>query len=186
MKKLLAVLLLIFFLTGCTGAEQMMDKAISMREKLLSSQGCMFDAVITADYGEKLHKFSMRCQADAHGALAFTVSYPETISGITGTISAGEGKLTFENNVLVFELLADGQVTPVSAPWLMIKTLRSGYLSACAKTENGYRLSIDDSYEEDALHIDFWTTEDVIPIHAEIVWQGRRILSMEIKNFTYM
>jgi len=186
MRRLLAAVLTVFLLAGCSGADQVLDKAMSMREMLLSSQGCAFDTEITADYGDKLHTFAMQCRTDAEGTLSFTVSAPETIAGITGSISAGEGRLTFDEHALVFELLADGQVTPVSAPWLLIKTLRSGYLSACAKTETGLRISIDDSYENDALHLDIWTDDACNPVYSEILWQGRRVVSLKVKNFTYV
>ena len=186
MRKLLAVFFAVVFLSGCSGEDQSLDKAMSMRARLLDSQGCSFRAVITADYGDKLYEFVMQCSTDSEGALSFTVTSPETIAGITGTISSGEGKLIFDDQALVFSLLADGQVTPVSAPWIFIKALRSGYLSACTKTENGLRLAVDDSYEEDALHLDIWTDETEIPIYCEILWQGRRVVSLDIKNFTYV
>jgi len=87
---------------------------------------------------------------------------------------------------LIFELLADGQITPVSAPWILIKTLRSGYLNACTYTDNGLMLIIDDSYEEDALQLDIWLNDENIPTEAEILWDGRRILSLQISNFVYL
>lgn len=185
MKRVFAVLMMVFLLSGC-GSGDGMDRALALRERLLKSNGCAFDAVITADYGEKIYTFSMHCQADNHGDLTFTVTDPQTISGITGTISQQGGNLTFDDQALAFEMLADGQVTPVSAPWLLIHTLRSGYLASCGEDHDGLRVGIDDSYEADALHLDIWLDGDDLPIRGEILWQGRRVVSVEVRNFSYV
>lgn len=143
-----------------------------------------FDAEITADYGDKTYTFSMVCQVDKEGKMTFEVTAPESIAGITGTVSAAGGHLTFDDKALAFELMADELLTPVSAPWILIKTLRSGYLTSCNEEGGQLRVAIDDSYEEDALHLDVWLDENDLPQAAEIYWQGRRLLTVNVKNFT--
>jgi hypothetical protein len=98
-------------------------------------------------------------------------------------VSNDKGKLTFDDKALAFELLADGQFSPVSATWILIRTLRGGYLTSCTDTDYGMLLCIDDSYDSDPLRLDVRMDKDGNPISAEILWQGRRILSMEIENF---
>lgn len=183
MKRLMAMVLLILLLTGCSGDGGELDRAMALRSKLLAASGCSFDAVITADYGDKTYTFSVTCQTDAKGNVTFAVTAPETIAGISGAISDEGGKLTFDDAALGFELLADGQVTPVSAPWLLIKTLRGGYVTSCGMDGQQVRLSIDDSYEKDALHLDIWLDDQDIPRRAEILFRDRRILSLQIDNF---
>lgn len=185
MKRIIALLGLLFLLTGCSGAETQLDRAMALRSKLLA-QGVSFDAEITADYGDKLYTFSMNCQADSQGNLTFTVTALESIAGITGTVSASGGKLTFDESVLSFALLADGQLTPVSAPWVLLRTLRSGYLTSCAEENGVIRIAIDDSYADDALHLDIWLDGNDLPTRGEILWQGRRILSVSVKNFVFL
>ena len=163
-----------------------MDRAMAFRAKLLAAAGCSFDAVITADYGDVTYTFTMKCSTDQQGNLRFSVAEPQTISGISGIVSATGGKLTFDDKVLTFGLMADGLVSPVSAPWLLMKTLRSGYLSSCGREGGNLRLSIDDSYEEDAMHLDIWLGEGDLPARGEILWQGRRVLSIEVENFTFL
>ena len=185
MKRAVVILCMLFLLAGCN-KDSALDKAMTIRERLLQSEGCSFDAVITADYGESLYTFTMQCQTDAQGTLKFTVTQPETIEGITGSVSAEGGRLTFDDQVLAFQTMADGQVTPVSAPWLFIKTLRSGYLTACGQDGEYIKIAIDDSYQENALHLDIWISEDECPVRTEILWKGCRVLSLEIKNFVYV
>ena len=58
-----------------------------------------------------------------------------------------------------------------------------GYMHACGKTEQGIRMTVFDSYDEDALQLDIWTDQQCVPNFAEILWKGKRILSLKIDNF---
>lgn len=183
MKRVGAVFLLLFFLVGCSGKSKEIERGMSLRSQLLRASSCTFDAAVTADYGDALYEFAMACQVDDRGDMTFTVVEPETISGITGTISSSGGKLTFEDTALAFDLMADGQVSPVSAPWLFLKTLRSGYLTAAGMEGDLLRLTIDDSYEDDALQLDIWLDGENLPTRAEVLYGGRRILTLNVTNF---
>lgn len=183
MKKC-AVLLLLFLLTaGCSRPPDEMEAAVQLRSAILQSSACSFAVKITADYGEKISCFAMDCKADAEGDLFFTVTEPETISGITGKISEDGGNLTFDDTALHFALMADEQLSPISAPWILLKTLRAGYITSACTEEGVIRLSVDDSYEEDALRLDIWLNAENKPGHADILHEGRRILSLDVANF---
>ena len=180
--KILAAVWILLLLTGCGSRDEELDRAMALRTRLLTSS-VSFDAEITADYGDELHTFSVFCEGDSQGNLGFRVTAPETIADITGRIEAGEGKLTFRDTVLAFPLLAEDQLSPVSAPWIFYTTLRGGYLTSAGMEEELLRLTIDDSYEEDALTLDIWLDETDTPVRAEILYDGRRILTLVIKNF---
>ena len=185
MKKAAAAMALLILLSGCTPQPEL-DQAMVFRDRLLSGSGCSFSAGITADYGDEVHNFSVYCEGDSQGNLGFRVTKPETIADITGRIEGGEGKLTFRDTALAFPLLAEDQLSPVSSPWIFYQTLRSGYLTSAGMEGDLLRLTIDDSYEEDALTLDIWLNEQDIPIRAEILYDGRRILTLEIENFQIM
>ena len=180
--KILAAVLAVLFLSGCAGDDPGLDRAMDLRARLLTAD-VSFDAEITADYGDELHSFSVFCEGDRRGNLGFRVTAPQTIADITGKIEAGEGRLTFRDTALAFPLLAEEQLSPVSAPWIFWQTLRSGYLTAAGMEAELLRLTIDDSYEEDALTVDIWLNGEDIPIRAEILHDGRRILTLTIENF---
>ena len=183
MKKLSVLLIVLLFLGGCSGKQEELERAMTLRAKLLASE-CSFDAKITADYGDKLYVFAMTCQGDSRGNLTFTVTEPESIAGITGVISQDGGKLTFDDTALAFPLMADDQLTPVSAPWIFLKTLRGGYLASANMEEELLHLTIDDSYEEDALQLDIWLDGQNLPVQSDILYDGRRILTVQVSNFT--
>ena len=183
MKKTVAIFLTLVLLTGCTGKRDELDRAMKLRASMLGCLGCTFDVTITADYGDELHTFAMTCETGGRGDVQFTVTKPETIAGITGSISSGEGKLTFDDVALQFPLLADGQVTPISGPWILVKTLLGGYLTAANEEDDLLHLTIHDSYEEDALQMEIWLDAEDKPVCGEILYDGRRILTMSVENF---
>lgn len=176
-------LLILLILTGCANAASEIERGMALRSKLLQANGCSFDTGVTADYGDKLYTFSLACEADAAGTLTFTVTEPESIAGIAGTIGKDGGRLTFDDTALQFDLMADDQLSPVSAPWVFLKTLRGGYLTSACEEDGLLRLTIDDSYEDDALQLDIWLAEGDLPVRVEMLYGNRRIVSMDVKNF---
>lgn len=182
MKKWALCLLLLAGLCGCSAESKELERGLALRTNLLKASGFSFDTEITADYGDKLHQFAMSCQSDHEGNVTFTVTAPETIAGITGRITEEGGLLTFEDVALHFELLTDEQLSPVSASWILVKTLRSGYLRSVGQEEAVLRLTMDDSYADDALMVDIWLDEQDLPQRAEILYDGRRILTLQVKN----
>ena len=162
------------------------DVAYKLRSDILSADGCKFTACVTADYGDEIYEFDLQCEFDQKGSLTFTVLNPESIAGIAGKINASEGALTFDDQVLAFKKLTDGQLTPVTAPWLLMKTVKEGYITACGKEQDGYHLQFDDSYEQDLLTVDVWLNGDGVITYGEFLWDGRRILSIKVTDFALL
>lgn len=183
MKITAVALCLAVLLTGCTGKRDEMDRAMGLRAKLLASPGCSFEAAVTADYGNVLHSFCMSCRGDNQGNLSFEVTEPETLAGITGTVGMDGGRLTFDGTALAFDLMADDQISPVSGPWILLKTLLGGCLTDCGVEGQLLRLAIDDSYADDALRMDIWLNEENCPVRGEILFDNRRIVTMDISDF---
>ncbi len=184
--KLAVFLCFIFLLTGCSSSDSGIEHAQALRTKLRTGNGCSFIAHITADYGEALYNFSLFCEADQNGNIKFSVLEPKSIAGISGTITGQGGKLTFDDKALAFETIADGQITPVTAPWVLMMTLHGGYLNGCTATDEGFLLTIDDSYRDDALRLNVRIGRDYCPQWAEIFWQSRRVLTLRVENFTFL
>lgn len=184
MKKA-AVLLLAFLLAGCSATKSDIDRAMTLRTNLLEAQECSFTSKITADYGDNVYSFAVHSEADHDGNLTFSVAEPESISGICGKISQEKGYLTFDSSALALPLLADDQVTPISAPWLFLKTLRSGYITSAGADGEYLRLSVDDSFADDPLHLDIWIDRENLPVHCEILYREHKILSLDVTNFQF-
>jgi len=187
MKRLLALFLTVTVLfTGCANSHDGMNEFISMRDKILKGNGCSFETSVATDYGDTVSTFGLTCKTDNLGDMTLTVTHPDSISGISCKISGGKGQLTFDNEAVAFEMIADGQITPISAPWLFVKALRGGYISSCSDSDTGATIRIDDSFGNVAFSVDVWVDEAFLPKAAEVIWNGKRIMSMEISSFTIM
>ena len=183
MKKLLPFLLCLSLL-GCGAGGDAMEEALALRGRLLASD-CTFRCTVTADYGDTFQTFTLDCESDPDGELEFTVAAPESIAGIRGSVEGSEGQLEFEDQILAFPLPDQDRISPLSAPWVLMQTLRRGHITSVGRAERGLILSINDSYADDALNLEIWTDEGGTPIAGEISLQGRRMVSMEIEGFTY-
>ena len=180
MKRIVCLLLICLLITGCKSSSGTTQTALALREQLLRAQSCSFDARITADDADQTYTFAMGCQVDAHGNLSFSVTEPESIRDITGNISVDGGKLTYDDTVLGFSLLAQGRISPVSGPWIMIRALRSGYIVSCGDDT----IMLRDSYETDAFSVEVRLDEQDWPYWADIYWNERRILAIQVTNFS--
>lgn len=160
-----------------------MDRAICFRQKLLAAEGCSFTAEIYADYGLQMHRFSLLNTADQQGNISFSVTYPESIKGIQGAVAAEGGGLTFDGKVLAFPLMAEDSFSPVSAPWLLLKSLRGGHIVSAGMEDSLLRLTVHDGYEDNAITLDIWIDESDCPACADILFNGSKIVSMNVTDF---
>ena len=174
------------FLVGCTGKTDHVSEGLTLRQKLLQSNGCAFDAVICANYSDCSYVFTLRCTVDQAGDLTFTVIDPESINGISGTVTSAGGDLRFDDTVLGFDPVAGDLISPVGAPWLFIKTLQGGYLHAVQKDPSGTVLIIDDTYRQNSVRAHILVSNDSAPVSCEFYWKGKRYLSMDVCNFIFM
>lgn len=186
MKRKLTAVVLTILLCGCHSISDESQPAMEVRQRLWDSDGCSFTAEVNSDFGQTEYSFRLDCDVSKNGELAFEVIAPDSIADIKGRIDQQSGSLRFDDTVLAFPHLAEGEISPVCAPWLFYKALSSGYIRACGEEDGLWRISIDDSFRGENFVLEVWLDEDNIPVSAEIVWQGRKLLSLEIVDFTYM
>jgi hypothetical protein len=183
MKRVLILLIMLLSLSGCGNNRSSLEPAMELRQKITKGNGCTFDTEITADYVDKLYTFRMHCESDANGNMTFSVVSPDSIAGIQGSLSSNGGQLKFEDQILAFSMLADGQITPVSAPWIFIQALEGGYIRGCEAGKDSTHIIVDDTYKQSNLQVDIYLSADGSPVQGDILWGGRRILTVEVENF---
>lgn len=184
MKKYVgAFLLLIFFVAGCGNKNTEVADGLDLRQALQKGEGYSFCASVTADYGDRIYNFVMDCKALPTGNLEFTVTQPETINGVTGEVSREGGKLIFDEQVILFEPITQGQLTPVIGPWLLVKAVQGGYIRSVSENGTAKEVVIDDTYSNETFQVILTLQKDQNPAYCQIFWNNRRILSIEIENF---
>lgn len=185
MQKIFIIVLVCSFLFGCSDNEGA-DRAVETRNRFSQNKGISFCCTITADYVDSVRSFQLECEVDAGGNVTFQVVAPESISGITGCINGKNGNFLFDNYMLSYPLLADGLLSPVSMPWLIIQALRSGYIRSTSIDDDTIRITIDDTFSGQTLQVDSWIKEDLTIDYCEVFWEGRRLLSMTVDSFVWL
>lgn len=175
--------LLLVFLLGCSGTDPAMEEALEIRSRLLAASDIRFQAEVGADYIDSIERFTLECAFDGTGRMTFVVEEPEDIAGLSGSCTGSEGTVEFDDTVLAFPLMADGRLSPLAGPWVLVKALKEGAITEVSREGELLHLTVDDSYADDALTVDVWL-ENGIPEEAEIAWEGRRCLTMDIDDFS--
>lgn len=190
MKKGLLFLfsLILLLLPGCKAAGgDTMDQALAFRAKLQGAEGCSFRSEITADYRDEVFTFTLSCTADQAGGISFQVEAPESIAGISGRVDGETGKVTFDGTALAFGPLADGQLSPLATPHVLVRSWRTGYITACGLDGEELRMTVDASFEENPITIDTWLDgETKRPVYAEVCYNGLRLLTAVLSDFEYI
>ena len=186
MKRIIPIIMVALLLVGCSNSSSSVDRFLLLREKSRNSSQCLFDAAVTIDYGDSAYSFSASCKTDTNNNMLISIVEPEAISGIQAEISGDAGKITFDDQILAFEMIANEQIAPICLPWLMMKALYGGYISSSGVSDELTFARIDDTYNQTEFSVEIWLNNAGQLSDAEILWDGRRIASIKIDNFVLM
>ncbi len=187
MRRSLSLLLIatvLFLLSACAEPQSTVSQAVEFRAALVNAGGCIFRAEVMADFGDAVQSFSLECSADAEGRTQLTVIDPESIAGITATVTDAAGTITYDGMAMDFGLLADGQVIPAAAPALTVDCWLNAYIAAAGDEDGRYRVTYEKGYDEKVLTVDTWF-ENGLPISADVCYNQQRILRLTLTDFSY-
>ena len=179
--KSAVLLILCLLLTGCSSSDDTMASAMAFRTELVQSGGCTFTAQVTADFGDSVREFAMDCCSDEKGNVSFTLKEPETLEGITGSVTDAGGKITYDGMSAEFGLLADEKVIPAAAPAIAASCWAGEYISCTGMEDELCRVTCEKGFEK-KLIVDTWF-QNQVPICCEMCYNGTEILKMEITDF---
>lgn len=183
MRRVLTACALVLFLSGCASEESVLAPAIEFRAALVQAGGCTFHADVMADFDDTVQTFSMDCETDADGTTRWVITAPETIVGVTATVTDGGGTITYDGMAAEFGLLANGNVIPAAAPALTAQCWLSEYIAAAGEEDGQYRVTYEKNFDEKRLVLDTWF-ENGVPISAEVCYNQQRILELRLSDFS--
>lgn len=182
--KTLISLALAVLLTGCAAQERTVgQQALTLRTNLMEAGGCTFTAAITADYGGHVYPFTLACQVKTAGDTTLTVMEPETIAGISATVSQDDATVEFDGASLDFGTLADGHAAPLTFPWQLAESWVSAYISASGADGELEKVTYLVGYGDEALTVETWLSPEGLPVRGELLYDGVRCLTAEITEF---
>lgn len=195
MRKLLCcVLMMTLLLTACGGGREGSEAeelALQARGAYLAMTACSGTAQVTADYGQRVYRYTMSFSSDQEGTV-LTLLEPETVAGITARLSGEEGSLLeYDGAVLETGPLNEDGLTPVSAVPALLDAIRTGYLDICDLEERGeqrlLRLTIRDPQAQPGTGVetDLWFDAASLSLcRGEISQDGFCVIQCEFFDFT--
>ena len=111
---LICVLMMTLSLSACGGGgggSEAEELALTIRGEYLAMTSCAAQAVVTADYGQRVYRYELSAAVNGEEAL-FTLTAPETVAGLTARIEEDEGWLEYDGAILETGELAPGGLTP--------------------------------------------------------------------------
>lgn len=178
------VLAICLLLCGCTATDLAMNEAIEFRAALVHSGQCSYTAKICADFGETVEEFTLSCRSLADGTTELTILEPQTLAGLTATVTNAGGTVTYDGMAVAFGLLADGALAPAAAPALTVASWSSEYIAYAETLDGSIRVTYEKGYDAAAMQVDTWF-ENSLPIYAEVCYNGERVVQMTFADFQW-
>lgn len=183
------MMLLLLLLCACGRAENgqtAMQEAIDFRAALLQAGACSYVGQICAQVGEEVYPFTLRCGCTAEQA-EVCVLEPESIADITATVSVDNGTITYADMCIAFGEMADGTVTPLSAPAVLYACWTGEAITAAGMDGDAIRITYEKGYDSQCLTVDTWlNSENHLPFYAEICYNQACIIQMNLTDFAFV
>ena len=183
-KSLVVLLLLPLLLCGCEKRRGVTQEALTFRTQLMQAGKCSFTADMKVDYGSRIYEFSV-ITSYTPDETKLTIQSPEEISGICATVTKNGTKLQFQETELEFGKLANGNISPVSAPWLLVQCWIGEYIASSGADADMERVTYLRGYAENEVTVDTWFSEKSVPVYAEFIYDGFRCLCVDIRDFSF-
>lgn len=136
------------------------------------------------DYGQRVQCFTLACDADGEGTTSITLLEPETVAGVTATVTDGGGRITYDGMALDFGLLANGDLIPAAVPCMLATCWMREYICDAGENETGRQVRYRKKIGEKELLLDTFF-ENGIPFLAEVCYNDSGILKIEISDFAF-
>ena len=174
------VLLLILALTACSREQPPQERVLEIRDRFQGSTQ-RFAAELTADYGDRVHRFTLRFDS-AQSTLE--VLAPELIAGIIVEVSEGGTVLHFDGAELNTGPLTEDGLSPLAALPTVVFQWKEGILtSAHYETFHGIRTVVMTTAISDRVqHATWFNTDTGLPIRAEILSDGFAVISVAFEG----
>lgn len=172
-------------MTGCSPKNDAMQQALDFRTALLEAGGCTFQADLTAHYEDKAYAFSLDCTYDQEGA-ELTILEPQTLAGISATVSKDGTELEYDGVSLALGDLAGGNLAPMALPWLLGSGWTGGYIAAAGEDGDLSRLTYKLGYDRQELTLDTWLDGESCPVRCEVSYEGQMLLEADLSHFEFL
>jgi len=179
-RLVVPILALLLLLTACSREQDPKERVEEIRDRFLTSTQ-RFAADLTADYGDRVHHFTLRFDS-AQSTLE--VLAPEIIAGIIIEVSEGGTLLLFDGAELNTGPLTEDGLSPLAALPTIVAEWKEGLIvSAHYETFHGLRTVVMTTAISDRVqHSTWFNTETDLPIRAEILADGFAVIHVTFEG----
>ncbi len=180
MKRLClpALLLICLLLTGCGGkaAKKQYEQFAS---ELSERSALSFTAELCAEYTDKTVEFTLQYEQDETGSTV-TVLSPELIAGVKAQVSSGGTAIEYDGIIIDTGDLDSYGLTPMSALPVLVDTMINGHVDSYWE-EAGQ--TVVQLIPNDHITAQVWFDADMVPVHAELISEGRVSVKCDIQDW---
>ena len=184
MKRILILPLCLLLLCGGCGKKS--GAAADIQAQYGRIDTAQMEAEVTFHTTQEDRAFTLQCAFTPESSTV-TVTAPETVKGITATVSGDELTIAYDGAVL--SAGSAGTLGPVNAlPWLL-RAIGSGYLLEEGRESldgtDCYRLTLDVGTAAAPLKCTAWLdAETLLPRYAEFAADGAVVVSAKLLAFS--
>ncbi|MCL2562675.1 MAG: hypothetical protein FWE08_01385 [Oscillospiraceae bacterium] len=180
LAALLFALMLLLSATACSGEQDPNERILELRERFLASDQ-RFAAELTADYGDRVHRFTLRFDS---AASTLEVLAPELIAGIVIEVSESGTVLHFEGAELNTGPLTEDGLSPLAALPMIVFQWKEGIITAAHyETFHDIRCVVmTTAISDNVQHMTWFDAETGVPIKAEILEDGFAVLTVAFEG----
>ena len=184
MKRMIALTLcLLLPLCGCGGKSSAAADLQAQYSRIASAE---MEAEVTFHTQQENRSYTLQCSYTPETA-AVTVTAPETVRGVTATVSEGGLAIAYDGAVLSAGQAAD--FGPINSLPCLLRTVGSGYLLEESRETledvRCRRLVLDTAVGDTALQCAAWIDEEtLLPRYAEFSVDGAVLVSVKMLAFS--
>ncbi|GHV05441.1 hypothetical protein FACS1894217_02310 [Clostridia bacterium] len=187
MRRILLICVFLAFLTACS-APQSVDIPTAARQAFAAS-AFSAEVRISADFGDRVCDFTVAYSGAADGSATIKVLEPKEIAGITARVGATQTSLVYDGLILELGRLDGSAMTPCDAAVSVVRALREGRAAESGRADlNGVacnQITYTALENGKTVQRQVWLdAATLVPLHAEILADGRRVVTCEFSGAT--
>ena len=184
MKRI--VILPLCLLLLCGGCGKKSSAAENIQEQYSRVATAQMEAEVTFHTPQENRSFTLQCAFTPEESTV-TVTAPETVKGVTATVSGDELTIAYDGAVL--SAGGVGRFGPVNALPCLLRSIGSGYLleegRETLEDADCYRLTLDATAGDTPLKCTVWLdTETLLPRYAEFAADEAVVVSAKLLAFS--
>lgn len=181
-RSVVAFLAVSIILCSCS-SEKGVDRVAELQAGFRSCSTLEFSADIRADYGDRVYDYGISYTGSVPAG-TLTIVKPETAAGVTVKYSGGAAGMSYDGVEIYTGQILPGGLSPVDAVPVLLSALADGLVTGTVEEKwDGTPCLAAIFRIDDRVDARVWfDTQALLPLHAEIYFDGARVIECDFYN----